>query len=381
MKNKHEALTSVVTDFQRDVHCLLGLPFDALDLRQAQQAVLDAIGADRRCFFSTPNLNFLIGCLDDAAFRNSVIRSDLSLADGMPIIWIARLLGVPLRERVAGSTLFELLRQQQAQPLRVYFFGGPDGVARQAADALNAAPGAMRCVGSCSPGFGSTEALSSDAMIDDINASGADLLVVALGAKRGQAWIEYNLPRLRAPAVSHLGAVLNFVAGTITRAPSRVGNLGLEWLWRIKEEPALWRRYRDDGTRMLRLLLTRVLPALWHGWRQRRRGVRQAPRADLASVAGHYRLTLAGDWHAGALAPLRALLDQLNHQPGPLSVDMAAVSSVDSATLGLLLLLYGHQQRCRQPFALGPCAPAVTRALRLACVDFLAAPGVPSAPF
>jgi len=275
------------TDFHRPVHCILGLPFDALTMAQAQAALSDAIRRPRRCFLSTPNLNFLIGCLGDAAFRDSVIRSDLSVADGMPIIWIARALGVPVRERVAGSTLFERLRAPGADPVTVFFFGGPEGVARRAADALNAEHGAMRCVGARSPGFGSIADMSSPALIDEINQARPDFLVVALGAKRGQAWIEHNLARLQAPLVSHLGAVVNFVAGTVARAPERLGGLGLEWLWRIKEEPALWRRYLEDGFALLKLLLTRVLPGAWTAARLRKAGARRpAPELALALEDG-----------------------------------------------------------------------------------------------
>ena len=237
----------IKTDFTRRVYCVLGLPFDALDTGQTVQLLLARARDGERCFFSTPNLNFLITSLQDPAFRDSVMRSSLSLADGMPVVWLARLLGLPFTDRVAGATVFEQLRAQGATPLKVFFFGGPDGVAQQAADVLNAGQGGMRCVGAYSPGFGTLDEMSTPAIIGQINASEADLLVVALGAKRGQAWIEHNLDALRTPLVSHLGAVVNFVAGTISRAPAGVGRFGLEWLWRIKEEPGLWRRYWGDG--------------------------------------------------------------------------------------------------------------------------------------
>ena len=176
----------VVTDFTRCVYCVLGLPFDAMDTAKTVQLLLARAGSTERCFFSTPNLNFLIASLRDPAFRDSVLRSDMSLADGMPVVWLARLLGLPITTRVAGATVFEQLRAQRAMPLKVFFFGGPDGVAQQAADVLNAGQGGMRCVGAYSPGFGTLAEMSTPAIVERINASDADLLVVALGAKRGQ---------------------------------------------------------------------------------------------------------------------------------------------------------------------------------------------------
>ena len=92
------------SNFDRPVHCILGLPFDAVTEKEAVTMFEAAIHSCKRCFLSTPNLNFLINSLDDQRFRDSVIHSDLSIADGMPLVWIARVLNIPVRERVAGSS-------------------------------------------------------------------------------------------------------------------------------------------------------------------------------------------------------------------------------------------------------------------------------------
>jgi N-acetylglucosaminyldiphosphoundecaprenol N-acetyl-beta-D-mannosaminyltransferase len=84
--------------------------------------------------------------------------------------------------------------------------------------------------------------------------------VVALGAEKGQKWILKNKEKLNAPVISHLGAVINFVAGTVTRAPVFWQRFGLEWLWRVKQEPQLWQRYLSDGVKFLYLLSFKVLP-------------------------------------------------------------------------------------------------------------------------
>jgi Glycosyl transferase WecG/TagA/CpsF family len=89
--------------------------------------------------------------------------------------------------------------------------------------------------------------MSRDQMIDKVNASEADFLAVSLGAKKGQLWLHRNHQRLAIPVRAHLGAAINFQAGTVKRAPPRLRAWGLEWLWRIKEEPQLWRRYGHDG--------------------------------------------------------------------------------------------------------------------------------------
>jgi len=359
----------VVTDFTRPVYCVLGLPFDALDMQQTVDLLLARAGSGERCFFSTPNLNFLITSQQDPAFRDSVLRSSLSLADGMPVVWLAKLLGLPFTDRVAGATVFERLRDQRAMPLSVFFFGGPDGVAQQAADVLNAGEGRMRCVGAYSPGFGTIEDMSTPAIIERINASHADLLVVSLGAKRGQAWIEHNLAALATPLVSHLGAVVNFVAGTVSRAPSLVGRLGLEWLWRIKEEPALWRRYWGDGMALVRLLTTRALPAALDA--RRLRAASAAPVLQESDDGQLYTLTLGGAWRDATLGILRVALARATAQPRRMHLVLRDDCSLDSAALGLLLLLYGHQSRTGMALSVDAGSASLRRTMRLQNVDFL----------
>jgi N-acetylglucosaminyldiphosphoundecaprenol N-acetyl-beta-D-mannosaminyltransferase len=120
--------------FERRVVCVLGLPLDVIAMPAAVERVRAAVRQRTPLFLSTPNLNFAINGLRDPAFRDSVINSDLSVADGMPLVWVARLLGLPIRERVPGSGLLERLRDGgPLDQVSVYFFGGPEGVAQAAA--------------------------------------------------------------------------------------------------------------------------------------------------------------------------------------------------------------------------------------------------------
>lgn len=249
-----------MTDFDRNVYCVAGLPFDAIDMNKAISIVRNARYVNSSCFMSTPNMNFITNASTDADFLNSVIYSDIVVADGTPIIWMAKLLGVPIRQRIAGSSLFEVLRHEKRRKMKVFFMGGVDGVAEAAGKELNESSTGLSCVGFFSPGFGTIDEMSTDEIINKINSSNADFLVVALGAKKGQAWIMKNLPKITIPLVSHLGAVLNFEAKRIKRSPQIIQNTGFEWLWRIKEEPSLWRRYFKDGQYFLKLLITRIIP-------------------------------------------------------------------------------------------------------------------------
>lgn len=250
-------------DLERNVWCLLGLPFDAIDMNGTVDRIYEAVRTRKKCFISTPNLNFLITSLKDDGFRDSVIHSDLSVVDGMPLLWLARMLNIPLPERVAGSDIIENLLENKNnyEPIKVFFFGGEDGVAEQACKKLKAdeAQG-VRCVGYYNPGFGSVDDMSTSEIISLVNKSEADFIIVSLGAKKGQEWIQKNISALDAPVISHLGAVVNFTAGTVKRAPYYMRRAGLEWLWRIKEEKYLWRRYFSDFIVLIQLFVTQVIP-------------------------------------------------------------------------------------------------------------------------
>ena len=366
----HPAVTK--TDFYRPVHCLLGLPFDAINLDQAVKQITDAIATKRPLFISTPNLNFVIASQHDPDFRDSVLRSDLSVVDGMPLVWLSRLLSIPIRERVAGSDIFAALMRTQGQKLNVFFFGGPAGVAELACGRINEKAGSMHCVGFESPGFVPVEKMSSPETITRINESGADFLVVALGAAKGQAWIEQNRGALTVPVLSHLGAVVNFLAGTVSRAPYVFQKVGLEWLWRIFQEPTLWRRYLYDGINLVGLILGRVLPCMV----MKRLSSRFAVQADNAKLTANREdhattIQLTGAWSDSNADSLRDCFTSAIEQNTDISLDLGETTYLDDTSVGLLLLLYGHQTKLGRRVRVVNCSPSARRWLYFYCADFL----------
>jgi N-acetylglucosaminyldiphosphoundecaprenol N-acetyl-beta-D-mannosaminyltransferase len=358
-------------DFDREVHCILGLPIDAVDLASAERRIRAAVTNRSGCFLSTPNVNFLVACQSDDAFRNSVINSDLSVADGMPLVWLARVMGIPIRERVAGSSLFDALRAGHGAPLSVYFFGGPDGVAREAWRRLRFEARGLTCVGYESPGFGSIDELSSPAAIARINASGADILVVSLGARKGQAWIERNRALLNVPVIAHLGAVVGFAAGRVNRAPAWMQRAGLEWLWRIKEEPALWQRYIHDGLGLLMLVLTRALPYAWHA-RRNRADAEQLAQAKVAAAHEHvFVIRLEGPWTQSNMPRLRRCFYEAARARKHVQLDLAGVTHVDSAFVALVMLLHAHQKQHGRRLLIGLVPERIRRVIEYCGAGFL----------
>jgi N-acetylglucosaminyldiphosphoundecaprenol N-acetyl-beta-D-mannosaminyltransferase len=329
-------------DLGRDVFALLGLVFDATDVEAAAARLRRLAEDGERCFLSTPNVNFAMAALTDKAFRDSVLQCDFSVADGAPLVALARWLEIPLPGRVAGADLFEHLRRHgdPQRPLKVFFFGGDDGVAARAAAVIEAERGSMRCVGFESPGFGSIESMSSDDRLARINASGADFIVVSLGAIKGQAWIQHNRARLVAPLISHLGAVVNFVAGNVRRAPLWLRGLGIEWLWRIGAEPALWRRYAKDGASLLWWLAS-VVPERWR-LRVAASGAPAQFDAD-TSDARCVRLHLRGTWSRTDLPPLRAAVATVLNGGRDVRFNVSGLDDADASVLALFALVDAWQ--------------------------------------
>src|SRR5215469_790072 len=194
------------SDLSRSVYCFLGIPIDAINMATVVHRI-EAAAANRSAFLiSTPNLNFLVNGWSDPEFRESLLDSDLCPPDGMPIVWIARLIGLPIKERVAGADILEWLQTpgRCVRRLTIFLFGGAEGVAAAAARTLNAEPSGLNCVGTIDPGFASISQMSQDHIIEAINSSNADFLAACLGAKKGQLWLQRNHKQLSIPVRAHL---------------------------------------------------------------------------------------------------------------------------------------------------------------------------------
>jgi N-acetylglucosaminyldiphosphoundecaprenol N-acetyl-beta-D-mannosaminyltransferase len=327
-------------DLSREVFGVLGIPIDFADASSVLLRIEAAANNTRPFLLTTPNLNFLVMSRADPELKESLLLSDLCPADGMAIVWLARVLGTPIRQRVAGADIYEMLQAQGelGRQLKVFLFGGGQGVAAGACDIINARATGMRCVGWLYPGYGSIDEMSTDQEIDRINASGADFLAVFLGAKKGQAWLLHNHHRLKIPIRSHLGATLNFQVGKVRRAPQRFREWGLEWVWRIKEEPYLWNRYLHDGLVLFGLMLTHVLPLVLRSYRRRDSAadkfqIHRSESAACVTVAIQGAAT--ADKVDTAISCFRAALAEAN----AIRIDLLQTTTIDSRFFGLLLML------------------------------------------
>jgi N-acetylglucosaminyldiphosphoundecaprenol N-acetyl-beta-D-mannosaminyltransferase len=365
-----------LNDLERNIYCIFGLAIDALDMPSILRRI-DAAAAGRSPFLiSTPNLNFIVQSRSNTEFRESILDSDLCPADGITIVWIARLIGVPIKQRVSGSDIFQALKapDRVGQRLKVFLFGGAPGVAETAARTLNALPSGLSCVGTFDPGVGSVDEMSCDHIIDKINASQADFLAASLGAKKGQLWLRRNHFRITVPLRAHLGATINFEAGTIKRAPAWLRTGGLEWLWRIKEEPHLWRRYAYDGLGLIRLMFTHLVPLAalgrWHrvksNWQSGNLLITRQQRHDSVTVA------FAGDANERNInTAIACLRETLTRESRDVVIDLADTRVIDGRFFGLLLMVRKHLKGQGAKLGFVGVSPAMWRLFWLNGVDFL----------
>ncbi len=263
-KEKKSELKKKTHNFlHRDVWCLLGLPVDNLTMESVKKLIRNKTKEGYPKILSTINVNWVAQSFTDPQFRSAIISSDIVTIDGRPLLWLSKSLKYPISEVVAGSTLIQnLLEDKPAVPLTIFLFGGEEGVAEKAMEEINEKKGGLRAVGALNPGYGTVEEMSSDEIISQINNAQPDILLVALGARKGVQWIETNKDKLNVHIISHLGATINFLAGNIKRAPRVFQEFGFEWLWRVLQEPKLFWRYLQDGLKLGRILAQRVLSYL-----------------------------------------------------------------------------------------------------------------------
>ncbi|APE42420.1 UDP-phosphate galactose phosphotransferase [Sulfitobacter alexandrii] len=243
---KHAAFTSDF-DLSRPVEpaCLPTMHLPALDLDLVDatpERTIDHLLAPgrRRVFFMNAH------CCNvrrrDAAYAQAVARADVLLPDGIGVELAAKMTGQKLTANLNGTDLVPALLKKAARfGKSVYLFGGTPGTADAAAANLSHAIPGLRIAGT-SNGF--ADAADAEAVIADINDSGADIVLVALGVPMQELWLDRYAHRLNAPLTLAVGALFDFLAGTVVRAPEVVRRARLEWVWRLAQEPRrLAKRY------------------------------------------------------------------------------------------------------------------------------------------
>jgi len=230
---------------------LASLLFDRLDFDQAVEQIIEmASKKESACRLGvTPNVDHVMRCRQSPSLAEIYRGAFLSLADGMPLVWLSKLLGRPLPERVTGADLLPALAMAAAKAnLSIFLCGGPPGVAEEAAVQLRSQGRGLE-VGWYAPPFGfESTSVENERAIAEINKFKPDILFVGLGSPKQEIWISRHANDLDVGVALGVGAALEFAAGTLKRAPKWMQISGLEWVYRIMKDPKrLFWRYASNA--------------------------------------------------------------------------------------------------------------------------------------
>jgi N-acetylglucosaminyldiphosphoundecaprenol N-acetyl-beta-D-mannosaminyltransferase len=215
------------------------LPVDMVSFEGALDVIDQLVRSGEGGTVFTPNVDHIVMAEHNERFRAAYQAASLSLVDGTPVMWASRLLGKPLPAKVSGSDLIMPLMERAAErDYRVYFLGGNPGVAERAREKLQAVLPRIQIVGTDDSRIDvSGDLTGGDEIVERIRNARPDLVLVALGAPKQEIWSHARLNLLKPAVLIGVGASLDFVAGIQKRAPRWMSNAGVEWLYRLAQEP------------------------------------------------------------------------------------------------------------------------------------------------
>ena len=233
---------------------ILGVPVAMTDYPGAMDALDAMIDSRDRGYVCAVSVHSLTSSLDDAEMAAVFRGATLVLPDGMPVVWAANMLGARLKGRVYGPEL--MLRYSERCAVRghrVWLYGGRDqgSLAQLALNLRRRLPG-INIVGGYSPPFRPMTDEEEDALVDQINSARPDVLWVGIGAPKQEKWMARMRDRLEVPVMCAVGAAFDFHAGRISQAPAWMQQRGLEWIYRLAQEPRrLFPRYLYSNPRFV----------------------------------------------------------------------------------------------------------------------------------
>lgn len=227
---------------------ILGVRINTYTKSQVFSIVESFIRSKKPHLIWTANVDHLIKLTRDGQFRDIYEAADLVMADGMPLVWVSRLFGSSLPERVTGIGFLEEFAPIAEKRGYIYFFlGGNEATLDKAKDVLQENNPNLR-IFTYAPSYSELwSKKENDAIVSAIKKADPDILFVGVGAPKQEKWIYRNLKKLNVPVAMGVGGAFEMVAGVKKRAPYWMQHIGLEWLFRLIQDPRrLWKRYAQN---------------------------------------------------------------------------------------------------------------------------------------
>jgi N-acetylglucosaminyldiphosphoundecaprenol N-acetyl-beta-D-mannosaminyltransferase len=240
---------------------ILGVGVSAIDMAMALRAIEGWIARREPHYICVTSVHGVIESQRNEELRRIHNAAGLVTPDGMPLVWLSRLMGFRHVERVYGPDLMlAMCERSTAWGYRHFFYGGGPGVAEKLAAGLQSRFPGLKLAGTYAPPFRSLTPEEDRAVVECINAAQPDIIWVGISTPKQERWMAAHVGRLSAPVLAGVGAAFDFQAGLKRQAPRWVQRSGLEWVFRLLMEPRrLWRRYLLNNPRFLWLILLQAL--------------------------------------------------------------------------------------------------------------------------
>lgn len=225
---------------------VLGVPLALTDYERTLAWMDAMVEEGRRGYVCVAATHTVMQAQEDPELRAAVLGSTMTVPDGQPLVWALGVLGHPLRSRVYGPELMARACERSVHTGRtMYLYGGRDqGTLVQLALNLRTRYPGVRIVGGYAPPFHELDEAERASVAADINRSGADIVWVGIGVPKQEKWMARMRAMLDAPVLVGVGAAFDFHADRVPQAPRWLQEIGLEWAFRLTQEPGrLWRRY------------------------------------------------------------------------------------------------------------------------------------------
>ena len=344
---------------------ILGVPFDNVTTAETLARIEQMVESRKPHYLVTANVDFVVQAQTDIELRRIFADADLVLCDGTPLLWVSRLLGNPLVERVAGADIVPLLIERAAQRGdRLFFLGATPNSCRAAVERLQARYPTLLIAGHYSPPFNTLLEMDHDEIKRRITKAAPDLLFVAFGCPKAEKWLAMHYRDLGVPVAIGVGATIDFLAGQVRRAPIWMRRTGLEWVFRLTQEPRrLFRRYAKD----LWVFGWRILGQWWMLRRQKVGG--NAPSRPQQHPTGQpfyetsqaHLVELCGPLHRNCADDLSLLLHRIVSDARPCILNLSLLDSIDSTGIAMLMRLQQRLQAAGAPLILLGVSPSILR--------------------
>jgi N-acetylglucosaminyldiphosphoundecaprenol N-acetyl-beta-D-mannosaminyltransferase len=230
---------------------------DNVSMQETLNAIEDFIAAGQPSYITNANVDIIVRCNRDPEFAQYYREGNLGVADGVPLMWAARLLGTPLKEKVSGSDLVpKVCELANRKGYKIFFLGGRPGAGEAARVKLQETLKDLKVVGAYAPPFGfENDEAELQRIARMVKEARPHILFVGLGAPKQERWIKRYYRELGVPVSMGVGVTFEFISGMVKRAPKWMQSAGLEWFWRLVMEPRrLWKRYLVDDLQFFGLL-------------------------------------------------------------------------------------------------------------------------------